>query len=226
MSYRYHFLQAPIEFTEKLVRCKTTEEYNKLIFDTFPDAREQHELACDPEDPNKIPVGFEEIKFNEKFEFNTGTVDETLADIRQKCGNILSCIADNCNDDRFYIAVVDKNLLRQLIDDIRNIIRISYREMFDPKYHRYYKDYKIHEHNPERAEEILKMISEIQAGERELFIRNRANMWRAEFAAPYNLDDNNDMLAQQWEFEYVIWDLVRLYKSLDWTKYNLLITGW
>lgn len=222
MSYRYHFLQTPVEFTEKLIRCKTTEEYNKLIFDTFPDAYEQHESACDPKDPDQIPVGFEEIKFNEKFEFNTGTVDETLADIRQKSGNILSCITDNYNDDRFYIAVVDKNLLRQLIDGVREIIEMSYLEMIEPEYHRHY----IHEQNPERAEKILKIISEMQAAERELFIRNRANMWKAEFIAPYNLDDSNDMLAQQWEFEYVIWDLVRLYKSLDWTKYNLLITGW
>lgn len=222
MSYRYHFLQAPVEFTEKLVRCKTTEEYNKLIFDTFPDAREQHELSCDPEDPNKIPVDFSEIDFDEKFELVTDAIDKTLADIRQKGGNILSHITNNHNNDRFYITVVDKNLLKQLINSVREIIEMSYREMIEPEYHRHY----IHEDNPERAEKILKIISEIQTAERELFIRNRANMWKAEFIAPYNLDDSNDMLAQQWEFEYVIWDLVRLYKSFDWTKYNLLITGW
>ena len=222
MSYRYHFLQAPTEFTEKLVRCETTEEYNKLIFDTFPDAREQHELSCDPEDPNEIPVDFSEIDFDEKFELVTDAIDKTLADIRQKGGNILSHIANNHDDDKFYIAVVDKNLLKQLINDVREIIEASYLEMIEPEYHRHY----IHEDNPERAEKIRKIISEMQTAERELFIRNRANMWKAEFIAPYNLDDSNDMLAQQWEFEYVIWDLVRLYKSLDWTKYNLLITGW
>lgn len=222
MSYRYHFLQAPVEFTEKLVRCKTTKEYNKLIFDTFPDAREQHELSCDLEDPNKIPVDFSEIDFDEKFELVTDAIDKTLADIRQKGGNILSHIANSHDNDRFYIAVVDKNLLKQLINGVREIIEASYLEMIEPEYHRHY----IHEQNPERAEKIRKIISEMQTAERELFIRNRANMWKAEFIAPYNLDDSNDMLAQQWEFEYVIWDLVRLYKSLDWTKYNLLITGW
>ena len=43
---------------------------------------------------------------------------------------------------------------------------------------------------------------------------------------PYNLNEHTDKISSSWYYEYQIFELVRLYKTIDWDKYVLLFMGW
>lgn len=43
---------------------------------------------------------------------------------------------------------------------------------------------------------------------------------------PYDLDENTDEISSSRYYEYQIFELVRLYKTIDWDKYVLLFMGW
>lgn len=41
-----------------------------------------------------------------------------------------------------------------------------------------------------------------------------------------DLNEENERISESWEFEHQIFELVRLYKSIDWDKKCLLFYGW
>lgn len=43
---------------------------------------------------------------------------------------------------------------------------------------------------------------------------------------PYDLDEHTDKISSSQYYEYQIFELVRLYKTIDWDKYVLLFMGW
>lgn len=43
---------------------------------------------------------------------------------------------------------------------------------------------------------------------------------------PYNLSLQSENVVGSWKYEYAIFDLVRLYKSIDWENEQVLIMGW
>ena len=43
---------------------------------------------------------------------------------------------------------------------------------------------------------------------------------------PYNISMDTDMIVNSWKYEYEIFELVRLYKTFDWDKYELIFYGW
>lgn len=43
---------------------------------------------------------------------------------------------------------------------------------------------------------------------------------------PYDLDENTDEISSSRNYEYQVFELVRLYKTIDWSKYVLLFMGW
>ena len=42
---------------------------------------------------------------------------------------------------------------------------------------------------------------------------------------PYDLDDDTDCIVNSWKYEYVIFELVRIYKTFDWKNDVLLYVG-
>ena len=40
-----------------------------------------------------------------------------------------------------------------------------------------------------------------------------------------DLDESHEWLSKSWQYEHNIFDLVRLYKSIDWDKYTLIFLG-
>ena len=42
----------------------------------------------------------------------------------------------------------------------------------------------------------------------------------------YNTSDKTPAITSSWKYEYAVFELVRLYKSTDWDKYELLFMGW
>lgn len=41
-----------------------------------------------------------------------------------------------------------------------------------------------------------------------------------------NLDENDPTITNSWKYEYSIFELTRLYKTMDWDNYGLMIMGW
>lgn len=50
-------------------------------------------------------------------------------------------------------------------------------------------------------------------------------IWWTRFNA-LNLDENNDCICDSWLYEHKIFELVRLYKTIDFEEYDLLFLGW
>lgn len=57
----------------------------------------------------------------------------------------------------------------------------------------------------------------------EQFIQEKIRGWSA--GNIYNLNLNNDEIINSYNYEYQIFELVRLYKSIDFNKYNILFMG-
>ena len=47
-----------------------------------------------------------------------------------------------------------------------------------------------------------------------------------EIYRPYNLSEESDTIVRSWDYEYEIFELVRLYKTFDWENRALLFYGW
>ena len=41
-----------------------------------------------------------------------------------------------------------------------------------------------------------------------------------------DIPEESETILNSWLFEYQIFELVRLYKSIDWNKYTILFYGW
>ena len=69
--------------------------------------------------------------------------------------------------------------------------------------------------------EDLKMAEVCKAIEKKIY------EWSNFFGCiPINMDEKNESITNSWLFEYNIFELVRLYKSIDWDKYTILFYGW
>lgn len=66
--------------------------------------------------------------------------------------------------------------------------------------------------------EIDKICKEIQEK-----IWTWGNFWGT---SPIDVDENNEEITNSWLYEYQIFELVRLYKAIDWEKYTVLFYGW
>lgn len=51
------------------------------------------------------------------------------------------------------------------------------------------------------------------------------NAWLKDMR-PFSLDKDNDSLVRSWKYEYVIFDLVRVYKTFDWNKNVMVYYGY
>lgn len=54
----------------------------------------------------------------------------------------------------------------------------------------------------------------------------KMELWEAPFVEPYNIDDNQKTIVRANDLEYRIFDLVRLYKTVDWARDTVIFYGW
>ena len=60
----------------------------------------------------------------------------------------------------------------------------------------------------------------------EEFLKKRIQDWKGEFIKPYDIHPDREGIVSSWDYEYEIFELVRVYKSIDWNKELVVITGW
>lgn len=110
------------------------------------------------------------------------------------------------NDDcEFYI--IGKEGLKAIIDSYHKKIADYYKKILNPDE----KDVRYNWHKtPEQH--IHDMLKEWQD--------NDSNI------TPYNLREDSDEIVSSWNFEYQIFELVRLYKTIDYENNLVCLTGW
>lgn len=58
-------------------------------------------------------------------------------------------------------------------------------------------------------------------------IQNKLESWqRVKFAPVLDLNLDNPCITRSWEYEYAVFELVRLYKTFDWENNALVLMGW
>ena len=57
-------------------------------------------------------------------------------------------------------------------------------------------------------------------------IHRRKQVWAAEYVDPYNLRENSKEIVNAFNIDYQIWDVVRMYKTIDWEKDAVILFGW
>lgn len=55
------------------------------------------------------------------------------------------------------------------------------------------------------------------------FVQDKLTWWKG--LGVIDLDESHEWLSKSWQYEHQIFDLVRLYKSIDWNKYTLIFLG-
>jgi len=115
-------------------------------------------------------------------------------------------------DHDFYI--ISKEGLAAIIQDYHSKIALMFNNMM--------REYK-GEITPE--EKILLECHETTSIE--CYLRDKVTVWDNEFAIkPYDLKDKSNNIVSSWKYEYAIFELVKIYKSIDWEKEYCVITAW
>lgn len=132
-------------------------------------------------------------------------------------------------------------------DDILSVIKENALPLFEnDTLNLLYEDYKLYTCNKDAFLSVIKyyeskiidiytdLLSEKSRKETdtrskeerwEEHIRSRFNEWTNEWYRPYQLESGETVVRSS-QYEYLIFELVRLYKTFDWDKDELLFLGW
>lgn len=81
---------------------------------------------------------------------------------------------------------------------------------------------------PEKVDILFKLKPEdLNVEEIRKAIGEKIILWSNVFGLiPYNMDDDNSCIINSCLYEYEVFELVRLYKSIDWDEYTILFFGY
>ena len=154
--------------------------------------------------------------FNQKeiFEFGKLYWDDT-ADLIYKTGVPLFKNEETQKEFSDYIPyVVGKPGLEKAIEIYKNKILNYFKSLVSPEC---------------ISENILEFNIEpkdLDTAEVCLYLKDKILKWSNVFGClPINMNEDKEEISNSWLFEYQIFELVRLYKSIDWDKYTILFYG-
>lgn len=212
MGYRHYLYIIEKEVVKKL--------QNKTYEELWEEFTSQHDKDFHYEMEQKYGkekkyLSIHDIPQKEVFEFGKLYWDDTAKRIYDTGKPLFENedIQKEFEDEQPYI--VTKEALKIAIEIYRNKIIESYEDCFkenvqlcDPFFHIPIK-------------EVPKTIQEkcIEA------CRDYLNEWKKDWVL--NLDlDKKECITNSWYYQYSIFNLVHLYKSIDFDKYDLLFYGW
>jgi len=81
------------------------------------------------------------------------------------------------------------------------------------------------------AKSFTKFLESLKDGTNQIYnyesyIEEQIRRWINADSLVYNIDKNKDKLVSSWEFQYEIFDLIRIYKTFDTENYHLLWLGY
>ena len=104
----------------------------------------------------------------------------------------------------FDIYLVGKEALKVTIEIYENKIKKMYEELLN---------------NTNLSDEEIKVKYEEH-------IKDYNSWWRTEWRNVLNLNENDECICNSWLYEHQIFELVRLYKTIDFEKYDLVFLGY
>ena len=204
MGYRHYFYLVDTEECNK-VKNMTYSELIKYIKKTNPDAVE--------EDSEGVWINFHKmLNQREIFEFGKLYYEDTDEKIYNHGEPLFSI-----NDTQEYFE--DYQPYRMGKDGLMEAIKI-----YEQKIISYYEDLL-----KDGAVQILPFGIEVPRNDitsvdkLKNHTEDQLRQWKW---GAINLDENNDEISSSWLYEHQIFELVRLYKSIDWDKKTLLFYGY
>lgn len=205
MSYRYRIAKVDKEFYEKVKDMKYDElvEFSK---EHNPDAFDD----CDEE--NVYLYGFEVLKQEEIFDLGDcdfeKEVEKTSIPAFTK-----TCVQEAL--EHYNIRLCNKETFLVIIDEMRKLVVKNMQRLRDnPELVYLHFEDKLKEWK--LFEEVIDCSS--------VSDKRKAELNKHHY--PYDIDIDSEQLVRSLRYEYAIFELVRLYKSFDWEKYNLVFYGW
>ena len=198
MGYRQYFYKLDKNLVRELRECQTHTEVIDVCKHYAPQA------IIDGESGNISPYRLGE----EIFEFGKGY--ENASEL-YKHGNLLfSTPLLNERYKEYGIIICDESAIKSAIEWQHNKIADYYEELLREEPSDMY----------DTRPQIQRIISHLEC---------QLNEWRNKLIPelkPYELNKDKDRICRSWLYEYTIWDLVRIYKTFDWEKYDLVFMGW
>lgn len=200
MGYRYHLYKVPKDFVKETQCCETLEQFREVYFKYLPESK--HEMSISENTYSLYEIGqnllcCEDGNFCDEMHLHGDTLFKSL-ELRKRF------MEDDC------IILDDKDGLKAAIEFCRTQVIEWYEDLLREK----------SENSWNTSSQIDRMKS---------FVTQALNRWRSEWVPeyrPYNLGVNTPKLNHHECWEFVLWDLVQVYKSFDWDNYSIMFMGW
>ena len=106
-------------------------------------------------------------------------------------------------DGEFY--AINKDALKVIIESYRDKVVAYYESLLNPS-------------------ERDKLLGDVKTPE--IHVKQQLSLWSEKRFTPYNLDLSDQNIVNSWQYEHAIFELVRLYKTIDENEHIICITGW
>lgn len=201
MSYRHRIYKFPKSFAEECRTCQTKEDFQEIYFKYCTDPRVNKEWL---EAENYWPL----YHLGEQL-FDFGDSYGNSEEMYKHGDSLFYSIELREAYDHFCPIVLDKSGLLCAIEWNRNKVADIYEDLM-------------------REKSIDRWNTQNQLDRMKAHIHDKVEEWRnSDFPdlTPYDLSDR-PTLVSSWLFEYQIFDLVRVYKQIDWEKDCIIFYGW
>lgn len=205
MSYRYRFAKAPKNYVERVSNMNIQElmEFTKV----------HNEVAYECLDENDVWLTvWNIVKQTEIFDFGDCPFVKAILSastplFQQKETD--EYFTENC------LRLCTKDTFLVGIDALRELIKQNYEKLRDSDS----KEYLFFENKVKAWSKVSEFLDISQFSNDKQDSINRLHF-------PYNIAIDDEQIVSSWEYEYAIFELVRLYKSFDWDNNYLIFLGW
>ncbi len=200
MSYRHRIYKFPKSFAEDCRACETKEDFQKIYFKYCTDERVNKDQL---EAENYWPLYY----IGEQL-FDFGEYDNSEEMYKHGDALFYSLELREAYDDYSPI-VLDESGLLCAIEWNRNRVADIYEDLL-------------------REKSADKWNDQNQFDRMKNHIKYQYEEWRNEFfpeLTPYDLSDRK-CIVSSWKYEYQIFELVRVYKEIDWENDCIVFYGW
>lgn len=198
MGHRYHLYEVPKSFIEETARCETIEDFKSvyLRYSKEPEIFEAENHYAIYEIGKDLFCN-EDCKFDEHMHLFGDTLFKSI-ELRQRFQSEDIVVLD------------DKEGLLAAIEWCRQQVLDTLKDLQNEKSSSRYDD----------RSQLDRMKS---------YVQSQLYCWESSYIPeyrPYRLDTNNERLCSHDCYQFIIWDLVRVYKNFDWENNSIILMGW
>ena len=198
MGHRYHLYSVPKTFIEETSRCQSIEDF-KPVYLKYCNVPEQFEFEkCYAiYEIGKDLLCLEDHKFDDEMHLHGDTLFKSV-ELRQRF------------ESEDIIVLEDREGLLAAIEWCRKQIVDNLKDLQEEKSNSKYDD----------RSQLDRMKSYVQSK-----LYSWESYWIPDYR-PYRLDPKCEKLCSHDCYDFIIWDLVRIYKTFDWENNSIILMGW